>query len=68
MRQVITISVLLLVPLFFLYGCDNDTSNGVPVGTAMTCIGCHSSQEMLEAALEGKVEDSKVLVPNKGDG
>ncbi len=69
MRQILTISVLLLVPLFFLWGCTNDTSNGGgPVGTEMTCIGCHSSQERLETALEGKVEGSKVLVPNKGDG
>ena len=68
-----TISVLLLVPLFFLWGCDNDTSNGDIVGggpgaTDMTCIGCHSSQEMLELALAGKTEGSKRMVPNKGDG
>ena len=73
MRQFLTISVLLLVPLFFLGGCDNDTSNGDisgggPEGTDQTCIGCHSSRENLEIALGGKTEGSKVLVPNKGDG
>lgn len=73
MRHFLTISVLLLVPMFFLWGCDNDTSNGDigdggPVGTDVTCIGCHSSRENLELALGGKTEGSKVMVPNKGDG
>ncbi len=73
MRHFLTISVLLLVPLFFLWGCENDTTNGDitgggPVGTDLTCIGCHSSREMLELALGGKTEGSKVMVPNKGDG
>ena len=78
MRHFTTISVLLLLPLFLLCGCENDTSNdlgdggdgggGDPVGTDQTCIGCHSSRDNLELALAGKVEGSKVLVPNKGDG
>lgn len=73
MRHFLNLSVLLLVPLFFLWGCDNDTTNGDidgggPVGTDVTCIGCHSSRENLELALGGKVEGSKVMVPNKGDG
>jgi hypothetical protein len=74
MRHFLTISVLFMVPLFFLWGCENDTSNdGITGGggggdvTDMTCIGCHSSRDMLEAAI-GKVSGSKVLVPNKGDG
>ena len=67
MRHILTISVLLLVPLYFLWGCDNDTSNGVPVGTGATCIGCHSSQTQLEAAI-GSEEGSKILVYNKDDG
>ena len=73
MRHLLTISVLFMVPLFFLWGCENDTSNdGITGGgggavTDMTCIGCHSSQELLELAL-GKVGGSKVLVPNKDDG
>ena len=72
MRNSLTISVLVLLPLFFLWGCDNDTSNGDPSGegpaiTDLTCIGCHSSREMLEEAL-GKVGGSKVLVYNKDDG
>ena len=71
MRHFLIISILLL-PLFFLWGCDNDTSNGDvgsggPVVTDQTCIGCHSSRENLEIAL-GDVAGSKVPVPNKGDG
>ncbi len=71
MRNSLTISILVLLPLFFLWGCDNDTSNGDPSGedpviTDLSCIDCHSSREMLEAAL-GKAGGSKVLVPNKGD-
>ena len=72
MRQFLTFSVLVLVPLFFLWGCDNDTSNGDivdgPGTNGMTCIGCHSSREMLELALAGSPGGSKVSVPNKGDG
>ena len=77
MRHITTISVLLLLPLFLLCGCDNDTTNdlgdgdgggGDPIGTGKSCIGCHSSRENLELALAGKVEGSKVMVPNKGDG
>ncbi len=74
MRHLLTISILLLLPLFLLCGCENDTTNdlgtgdGAPVGDEKTCIGCHSSRENLELALGGKTEGSKVLVPNKGDG
>jgi len=71
MRQFWTISLLLVVPLFFLWGCDNDTSNGDiegegPVVTDLTCIGCHSSRDMLEDSLA----DMGVVmrVPNKDDG
>ncbi len=73
MRQFWTISLLLVVPLFFLWGCDNDTSNGDitdggggPVMTDLTCIGCHSSADMLQEALadQGVV----MRVPNKDDG
>ncbi len=76
MRHLFTISVLFLVPLFFLWGCENDTSNDGITGsggdgggevTNMTCLGCHSSRDLLEAAL-GDLSGSKVLVPNKGDG
>jgi len=72
MRHLLTLSVLLLVPMFFLWGCDNDTTNGDVGGGGPeikdgTCIGCHSSEELLQAAL-ASVAGSKVLVPNKGDG
>ncbi len=66
MKNFLTISVLLVVPLVFLWGCENDTTNGeVPEGG--TCIGCHSSRDMLEAAL-GEVAGPNVLIGNKGDG
>lgn len=79
MRQFWTINLLLLLPIFFLYGCENDTSNGDfegtgPVVTDMTCLGCHSDQEMLEESLGGKTQASsktqasKVKVGHKGDG
>lgn len=71
MRNFLTISVLLVAPLVFLWGCENDTTNGGITGgdvsTGMTCIGCHSSRDMLEEAL-GKVAGPKVLIGNKGDG
>jgi hypothetical protein len=53
-------SILVVLPLLVLaalWGCDNDTSNdvtGTPPGggtTDKTCIGCHSSEEQLKAAL-----------------
>ncbi|MCP4292592.1 MAG: hypothetical protein GY780_12250 [bacterium] len=75
MRSYVTnsfiLGVLVVLPLFFLWGCENDTTNGDidggPEVTEMSCIGCHSSREMLEEAL-GKTGGSKVMVPNKGDG
>ncbi len=74
MNRIITVSALLMLALFCLWGCEYDTSNGPvdPGGgngeqTDLTCLGCHSSQEMLQESL-GSVEKSKVAVPNKGDG
>ncbi len=74
MRHFLTISVLFLVPLFFLWGCENDTSNdGITGGggsgevTEETCLGCHSSQEMLEASL-GETSKGSVVVALKDDG
>ena len=72
MKNFLTISVLLVAPLVFLWGCDNDTTNGGitdggGVSTGMTCIGCHSSRDMLEEAL-GKVSGPKIFIGNKDDG
>ena len=52
-------SILVALPLLVLaalWGCDNDTSNDVAGppgggGTDKTCIGCHSSETELKAAL-----------------
>jgi uncharacterized protein YcfL len=64
----------ILLALFFLVGCEHDTSNeisngggGGPVVTDLTCIGCHSSEEMLQEALGGE-KGSKVAVAFKSDG
>ena len=73
MKRFIILPVLVLLALFALWGCDNDTSNGPvePGGeggtTDKTCLGCHSSEEMLKAALSD-TSGSKVLIGNKGDG
>ena len=72
MKRFIILPVLVLLALFALWGCENDTSNGPvdpdgPVATDKTCLGCHSSEEMLKASLPD-TSGSKVLIGNKGDG
>jgi hypothetical protein len=73
MKRMIPIGALLLIALFGLWGCENDTTNdlGGPGGTVqtsdMTCIGCHSSETMLKETL-GEVAGAKVAVPFKDDG
>ena len=68
-------SILVVLPLLVLaalWGCDNDTSNDItdpPPGggtTDKTCIGCHSSEDELKAALGEKSVTIKVA--NKDDG
>ena len=70
------LTILALVPLAALlafWGCDNDTSNDVsgPGGgvtpTDLTCVGCHTSREMLEDALGGE-SGAEVEVAIKADG
>jgi hypothetical protein len=71
------LAVLLLVPLaamFALWGCDNSTDNELTdpggddvVVTDMTCVGCHTSRDMLEEAL-GDESGSMVEVAIKSDG
>ncbi len=67
-------SILVVLPLLVLaalWGCDNDTSNevaGPPGGaTDKTCIGCHSSETELKAAL-GVDKNLVIKVANKDDG
>ena len=74
MKRLIPLSGLaVLLALIFLVGCEHDTGNEIdgggsgPVTTDMTCIGCHSSEEMLQEALGGE-EGSKVEVAIKSDG
>ena len=70
------LTILVLVPLAALlafWGCDNDTSNDVAgpvdgvVTTEMTCVGCHTSRDLLEASL-GSESGAKVEVTAKADG
>ena len=73
MKQLTVLGLLPLLILVVLWGCDNDTSNDVsgPGGaTDKTCIGCHSSESELKAALgvEEKVQDFVLRIPNKDDG
>ncbi|HPF35783.1 hypothetical protein KDK88_07625 [bacterium] len=69
--QAVTLLLLSLV-MVWVWGCDHDTSNGPgEPGTQLTdktCLGCHESQEMLQAALGGKVSGSLAEVPHKADG
>jgi hypothetical protein len=75
MKRMIPFSILAtLLMLIFLCGCDNDTTNDVgdgggnpPPVTDMTCLGCHSSEEMLRDALGGE-KDAEIKVANKDDG
>ena len=72
MMQRAILVVLPLLVLAALWGCDNDTSNdvsGPPPGggtTDKTCIGCHSSEDELKAALG--TEKVTIKVANKDDG
>jgi ABC-type glycerol-3-phosphate transport system substrate-binding protein len=73
MKKFWILMALAMVALLALWGCSNDTSND-PVDpgdgggtTDKTCLGCHSSEEMLKAAL-GDTSGSKVLIGDKGDG
>ena len=73
MKKFWILMALAMVALLALWGCSNDTSNEItdPGGggetTDKTCLGCHSSEEMLKAAL-GDTSGSKVLIGDKGDG
>lgn len=75
MKRLIPLSSLaILLALFFLWGCEHDTSNdigegdpGGPPSTDLTCLGCHSSEEMLRASLPEE-SGSKVAVAIKSDG
>ena len=71
MKRIVPIGVVMtLLMLFFAWGCSDDSSDTVNGGDQLTdksCIGCHSSQEMLEAAL-AEVSGSKVEVAIKSVG
>jgi hypothetical protein len=73
MKRFIILPVLVLLALVALWGCENDTSNG-PVDPGAgdippekSCLGCHSSEELLKAA-SGSTSGSKVIPRAKGGG
>ncbi|MEN8007485.1 MAG: hypothetical protein ABFS42_10745 [Candidatus Krumholzibacteriota bacterium] len=73
MKRFIILPVLLLLALVVLWGCDNDTSND-PVDPGAgdippekSCLGCHSSEELLKAAI-GDTSGSMVLLRAKDGG
>ena len=71
MKRTTLIAALLLPILIGVWGCENDTTNEVDVQLSdMTCLGCHSSENMLKDALAdmGKVATAKVATPFKDDG
>ncbi len=74
MKRTLAILTCLLLPaMLAVVGCENDTSNdlGGPGGgtqlTDLTCLGCHSSETMLQETL-GEVASAKVDVAIKSDG
>ena len=76
MKRAFLLTVLALIALLALGGCDNATENivdgpgsGLPA-TDKTCLGCHSSQDELLAALgkDGDAEKAKIFVYDKSDG
>ena len=73
MRRYASVLALALVVLLGVYGCDNDPDSGLnePGGgggqvTDLTCLGCHSDEDMLKANLSDKSVD--LVVKAKDDG
>ena len=76
MNRLALLVLLMLTAMLALSGCTEETNDIVlPPGgddggqeqAKATCLGCHSSEEMLKAAL-GDLSGSKVLIGDKGDG
>lgn len=77
MNRLMLTALLPLLAMLALWGCteeshdpyepDNGGGNTPPEEEVATCLGCHSSEEMLKASL-AKESGSKVLIGDKGDG
>jgi hypothetical protein len=71
MHKHAAVAALAFLVLGSLWGCENDTSNGPGdpdvVLTDKTCLGCHSSRDMLIASL-GEEAMSKAEPAAKDDG
>lgn len=72
MKLQATTLLLLSLVMVWVWGCEHDTTNGPGEPgqqlTDKTCLGCHESQEMLQAALGGKSSGSLAEIANKDDG
>ena len=77
MNRLMLTALLPLLAMLALWGCteeshdpyepDNGGGTTPPEEEVSTCLGCHSSEEMLKASL-AKESGSKVLIGDKGDG
>lgn len=77
MNRLMLTALLPLLAMLALWGCteeshdpyepDNGGGTTPPEEEVTTCLGCHSSEEMLKASL-AKVSGSKVAVNFKSDG
>ena len=76
MNRVHLLILLPLVAMLAMWGCTEESHDPYepptdptppPEEAVASCLGCHSSEEMLKASL-AKESGSKVLIGNKGDG
>jgi len=76
MNRILLMTLVPVVAMLALWGCTEEShdpyeppGNGgeVPEEDVATCLGCHSSEELLKASPGGE-SGSKGLIGNKGDG
>ena len=75
MKKLISIGVLPVLALLLVWGCTENVGEPVLVpddeppaaGTQNTCLGCHSSEDELKAALGGG-SSYTIAAVNNGDG
>jgi hypothetical protein len=75
MKKLLASGALPLLVFLLVVGCSEDNPNGItnpdddlpPLTTTNTCLGCHSSEDNLKAAV-GSGGSAMVLAVNSGDG